>query len=109
MKSVIALALMLSCEVFAQVQQNEMCDISSKSGGLYLMPQGGEIARIKKDTIILLLLSTGEKKKCRLDHDVYPYIEEIEKGKFVATDLRTGQKVLRSNGEFFEVNMTSPD
>lgn len=82
-----------------------MCEISSKNGGLYLMPKSTDIARVRKDAEVMLVLGSGERKVCRLDHDVYPFIEKIAPGKYIATDLRNGQKILRTNGDSFEVIM----
>ncbi len=109
MKNVLLILCTLSCGAFAQMASPEICPIRSKDGGLYLMPRGENLARVIKGTQVTLVLSSGETKTCLLDHDVYPYVEEVEQGKYIATDLRTGQKVLRSNGEPFEVNMTPPN
>jgi hypothetical protein len=106
MKNVLLMLCTLSCGAFAQMANPEICPVHSKDGGLYLMPRGENLARVIKGTQVVLVLSSGETKMCLLGHDVYPYIEEVEGGRYIATDLRTGQKVFRSNGEPFEVIMT---
>ena len=109
MKNVLFVLLSLSLGINSYGQDTAICDIPSKSGGLYLMPKGIDIARVPKDTEVMLILSSGDRKLCRLDHDVYPFIKKIAQGKFIATDLRNGQKVLRPNGMPFEVIMGIED
>ncbi len=108
MKNVLLILCALSYGAFAQAADLEVCSVRSKGGGLYLMPRSGDFVRVIRGTTVMLVLASGETKVCLLDHDVYPYVEEIKKGGYIATDLRTGQKVLRQNGKPFEVTMTPP-
>lgn len=85
----------------AFAEEMEICHLKGNGGSLYVMPRG-EVARVLKGTVVLLVSAEG-RKLCVLSHHIYPFVEKTEDGKFIATDLRNGQKVFRQDGDPFVV------
>lgn len=78
--------------------KSEFCQIPSKDGGLYLKPVSASIVTVPKGTMIMLAEASGYLRVCKLEHHVYPFLEE---GGRQAYDLKNGQRVFKESGEPF--------
>jgi hypothetical protein len=97
----IHLLFVLALPAFAQEADPPDCQILSMQGtrALYMKPASAGVLTIKSGTIIALKEKDGETKVCRLNHWIYPFVEESGE----AFDLRNGQTVFKSGGEKFSV------
>jgi hypothetical protein len=85
----------------AQAEEPARCLLKGNLGSLYAMPQSGEVGLIPSGKTVLLVSSEGQ-TVCVLQHHVYPFVEKTDEGKFIASDLKNGQKIFKSDGKPFE-------